>query len=165
MVDSHEPGRTGDSAPVRPAAAIVLAAGQGTRMRSAVPKVLHPIAGRSLLGHAVHAVAALEPEHLVVVVGHGREQVSDALAKLSTELARPVLVAQQAEQLGTGHAVQCALDALPDGLAGPVLVTYGDVPLLEPATLAALVAEHAGTDAPLTLLTTDLADPTGYGRV
>ena len=165
MLDPQGPGPSGDLTSVRPAAAIVLAAGQGTRMRSAVPKVLHPIAGRSLLGHAVHAVAALEPEHLVVVVGHGREQVSDALAQLSTELARPVLVAEQAEQLGTGHAVQCALDALPDGLAGPVLVTYGDVPLLEPATLAALVAEHAGTDAPLTLLTTDLADPTGYGRV
>jgi bifunctional UDP-N-acetylglucosamine pyrophosphorylase/glucosamine-1-phosphate N-acetyltransferase len=165
MLDPHGPGPSGDPTPARPAAAIVLAAGEGTRMRSAVPKVLHPIAGRSLLGHAVHAAAALEPEHLVVVVGHGRDQVRDAVEQLSAELARPVLVAEQAQRLGTGHAVRCALDALPERIAGPVVVTYGDVPLLESATLAALLAEHASTAATLTLLTTELADPTGYGRV
>ncbi|MEN3263571.1 NTP transferase domain-containing protein, partial [Pseudonocardia sp.] len=165
MVDSHGPGWIGDSAPVRPAAAIVLAAGDGTRMRSAVPKVLHPIAGRSLLGHAVHAVAALEPEHLVVVVGHGRHQVGDAVSALGEELARPVLAAVQEKRLGTGHAVRCALDAIPTTLTGPVLVTYGDVPLLEPATLSALLAAHAASGAALTLLTSELADPSGYGRV
>jgi bifunctional UDP-N-acetylglucosamine pyrophosphorylase/glucosamine-1-phosphate N-acetyltransferase len=165
MVDSHGPGWIGDSAPVRPAAAIVLAAGDGTRMRSAVPKVLHPIAGRSLLGHAVHAVAALEPEHLVVVVGHGRHQVGDAVSALGEELARPVLAAMQEKRLGTGHAVRCALDAIPTTLTGPVLVTYGDVPLLEPATLSALLAAHAASGAALTLLTSELADPSGYGRV
>ena len=141
MVDSHEPGRTGDGAPVRPAAAIVLAAGEGTRMRSAVPKVLHPIAGRSLLGHAVHAVAALEPEHLVVVVGHGRDQVGDAVTALGEELARPVLAAVQEKRLGTGHAVRCALEVVPATITGPVLVTYGDVPLLDPHTLADLMAD------------------------
>jgi bifunctional UDP-N-acetylglucosamine pyrophosphorylase / glucosamine-1-phosphate N-acetyltransferase len=165
MLDSPGPGATGPATPVRPAAAIVLAAGQGTRMRSAVPKVLHPIAGRSLLGHAVHAVAALEPEHLVVVVGHGLGQVRDAVADLAEELARPVLPAEQKERLGTGHAVRCALDVLPGELTGPVLVTYGDVPLLEPATLGALLRDHVGSEAPLTLLTSDVEDPTGYGRV
>ena len=149
MLDPHGRGSSG-ATPSRPAAAIVLAAGEGTRMRSAVPKVLHPIAGRSLLGHAVHAVAALEPEHLGVVVGAGAEQV---------------LVAEQHERLGTGHAVRCALDALPADLSGPIVVTYGDVPLLEPPTLAALLADHAASGAPLTLLTSEVDDPAGYGRV
>ena len=116
----------------RPGAALILAAGEGTRMRSAVPKVLHPIGGRSLLGHAVHAVAELDPEQLVVVLGHGGDQVREAVAALGDELARPVTVAVQEQQLGTGHAVRCGLDALPGGLTGPVLVTYGDVPLLPP---------------------------------
>ncbi len=150
---------------MRPSAALVLAAGAGTRMRSAVPKVLHPIGGRSLLGHAVHAVAALDPAHLVVVLGHGREQVGPAVAALGAELHRTVVPAVQAEQRGTGHAVGCGLDPLPADLTGPVLVTYGDVPLLEPATLTALLDEHARSGAAVTLLTTELADPAGYGRV
>ncbi len=149
----------------RPAAALVLAAGEGTRMRSALPKVLHPIAGRSLLAHAVHAVAALEPEHLAVVVGHGSEQVSGALADLGDELARPLLTAVQERRRGTGDAVAHGLAALPSGIAGPVLVTYGDVPLLTPATLAALLAQHAAAGAAVSFLTTELPDPTGYGRV
>ena len=90
----------------RPGAALILAAGEGTRMRSAVPKVLHPIGGRSLLGHAVHAVAELDPEQLVVVLGHGGEQVPEAVTALGEELARPVTVAVQEQRLGTGHAVQ-----------------------------------------------------------
>jgi bifunctional UDP-N-acetylglucosamine pyrophosphorylase / glucosamine-1-phosphate N-acetyltransferase len=163
MRDPHGPGSSG--APARPAAAIVLAAGEGTRMRSAVPKVLHPIGGRSLLGHAVHAVAALEPEHLVVVVGAGGEQVREALSLMADELARPVLAAEQQQRLGTGHAVRCALDTLPPELSGPIIVTYGDVPLLEPGTLGALLRDHATSGAPLTLLTSDVDDPTGYGRV
>ncbi|MCX6464401.1 MAG: bifunctional UDP-N-acetylglucosamine diphosphorylase/glucosamine-1-phosphate N-acetyltransferase GlmU [Pseudonocardiales bacterium] len=146
-------------------AALVLAAGAGTRMHSAVPKVLHPIGGRSLLGHAVHAVAAVAPEHLVVVLGHGREQVAEGVSALADELQRPVVPAVQDEQLGTGHAVGCGLAPLPDDLDGPVLVTYGDVPLLEPDTLTALLAEHERAGAAVTLLTTALADPTGYGRV
>ncbi|MFC4945704.1 bifunctional UDP-N-acetylglucosamine diphosphorylase/glucosamine-1-phosphate N-acetyltransferase GlmU [Pseudonocardia sp. GCM10023141] len=165
MLDRRELGSTGVPITARPAAAIVLAAGEGTRMRSAVPKVLHPIAGRSLLGHAVHAVAALEPEHLVVVIGHGGDQVGAAVEALAVELGRPVLTAVQDKRLGTGHAVRCALDALPAGLVGPVVVTYGDVPLLAADTLTRLVGEHADTGAALTLLTTELDDPTGYGRV
>ncbi|MDT7709215.1 MAG: bifunctional UDP-N-acetylglucosamine pyrophosphorylase / glucosamine-phosphate N-acetyltransferase [Pseudonocardiales bacterium] len=165
MADRHGPGRPGPAPPERPRAAIVLAAGQGTRMRSALPKVLHTIAGRSLLGHAVHGVAALEPEHLVVVVGHGADEVRAAVARLADELTRPVLVAVQEQQLGTGHAVRCGLDALPPGLTGPVLVTYGDVPLLRPDTLGELLADHTGSGAAVTLLTSELDDPTGYGRV
>jgi bifunctional UDP-N-acetylglucosamine pyrophosphorylase/glucosamine-1-phosphate N-acetyltransferase len=174
--DHHgAPDRPGGAA-ARATAAIVLAAGVGTRMRSATPKVLHPIGGRSLLGHAVHAVAALEPEHLVVVVGHGREQVGAAVEALARDIAHPVRTAVQGEQLGTGHAVRCGLDALhaapgppapeaaPTVLRGPVLVTYGDVPLLEPATFEALLAEHAA-GALVTLLTAVADDPTGYGRV
>jgi bifunctional UDP-N-acetylglucosamine pyrophosphorylase/glucosamine-1-phosphate N-acetyltransferase len=148
-----------------PAAAVVLAAGEGTRMRSAVPKVLHPIGGRSLLGHAVHAVAALDPDHLVVVLGHGREQVAATVADVADELGRKVLTAVQDEQLGTGHAVGCGLVGLPADLAGPVLVSYGDVPLLEPATLVALLGAHGHSGAAVTVLTTTLADPTGYGRI
>jgi bifunctional UDP-N-acetylglucosamine pyrophosphorylase / glucosamine-1-phosphate N-acetyltransferase len=163
MLDPHGPGSSG--VPARPAAAIVLAAGEGTRMRSAVPKVLHPIGGRSLLGHAVHAVAALEPEHLVVVVGAGGDQVREALAQMADQLARPVLAAEQKQRLGTGHAVRCALDTLPPELNGPIVVTYGDVPLLEPGTLGALLRDHAASGAPLTLLTSEVDDPTGYGRV
>ncbi len=149
----------------RPSAAVVLAAGQGTRMRSSVPKVLHPIAGRSLLGHAVHAVAALEPGHLVVVIGHGSDQVREAVAAFAEELGRPVLVAVQDKQLGTGHAVRCGMDALPAGVTGPVLVTYGDVPLLRPDTLGELLAEQANSGAALAVLTSEVDDPTGYGRV
>ena len=134
-------------------------------MRSATSKVLHAIGGRSLLGHAVHAVAAVDPEHLVVVVGHAREQVGGAVDGLAGELGRPIDTAVQDRQLGTGHAVRCGLDALPDGLRGAVLVTYGDVPLLEPATLAGLLAAHGAAGAAVSLLTAELADPTGYGRI
>ncbi|OZM83883.1 bifunctional UDP-N-acetylglucosamine diphosphorylase/glucosamine-1-phosphate N-acetyltransferase GlmU [Pseudonocardia sp. MH-G8] len=163
MLDPYGPGSS--DTPARPAAAIVLAAGEGTRMRSATPKVLHPIGGRSLLGHAVHAAAALEPEHLVVVVGAGGDQVRAAMAEMADELARPVLAAEQQQRLGTGHAVRCGLDALPDNLDGPVLVTYGDVPLLAPDTLGALLQEHASSGSPVTVLTSAVEDPTGYGRV
>jgi bifunctional UDP-N-acetylglucosamine pyrophosphorylase/glucosamine-1-phosphate N-acetyltransferase len=146
---------------VRPAAVIVLAAGEGTRMRSSTPKVLHRIAGRSLLGHAVHAAAGLAPEHLVVVIGHGAERVRAELDELAAELERPVVTAVQEKQLGTGHAVGCGLEALPADLAGPVVVTYGDTPLLSTSTLAALI----DLETPVSVLTTDLADPTGYGRI
>jgi bifunctional UDP-N-acetylglucosamine pyrophosphorylase/glucosamine-1-phosphate N-acetyltransferase len=149
----------------RASAAIVLAAGEGKRMYSAMPKVLHTIGGATLLGHAVAAVAAVAPRHLAVVVGHGRKQVSDEVTALGERLGRAIVVADQDEQLGTGHAVQCGLDALPAGLTGSVLVTYGDVPLLEPSTLRGLLAEHAAGGAAVSLLTGKPTDPTGYGRV
>lgn len=157
------PPVTDPSAP--PAAAIVLAAGRGTRMHSSTAKVLHPIGGRTLLGHAVHAVAALDPAHLVVVVGHDREQVTAAVDGIGGELGRAVHVAVQDRQLGTGHAVACGLAALPDDLTGPVVVSSGDVPLLATHTVHALLAEHRRSGAAVTLLTTEPDDPSGYGRV
>ena len=149
----------------RPAehAVIVLAAGEGTRMRSTTPKVLHELAGRSLLGHAISAAAGLRPQHLVVVVGHGRDRVSPHVAELAQRLDMSIIAAVQDEQRGTGHAVRCGLDELPTDFAGPVLVTYGDVPMLDTATLRALLAAHASNA--VTLLTAELPDPTGYGRV
>lgn len=144
---------------------VVLAAGEGTRMRSATPKVLHPIAGRPLVEHAVRAAAGLRPDHLVVVVGHGREAVAEHLEHLGKALGQPVGVAVQETRHGTGHAVSCALAALPAGLTGTVLVSYGDVPLLDTATLSALLDEHRGSGNAVTVLTAVLADPSGYGRV
>src|SRR5262245_4735240 len=102
-----------------------MAAGQGTRMKSAVPKVLHEMGGRSLVGHAVAAARALDPEHLVVVVGNGRERVEEHLAAIDPDARTAV----QEQQLGTGDAVRCGLSALPD-VTGAVIVTSGDVPLL-----------------------------------
>lgn len=141
---------------------IVLAAGQGTRMRSAIPKVLHPLAGRPLLWHAVRAAGALAPRRIVAVIGHGREQVEDYV-RHAPDLP-DVQISVQAEQLGTGHAVQCALRTI-GPLEGTVIVTYGDVPLLRTETLQALVTEHAGAGNAVTVLTTVVDDPTGYGRI
>ncbi len=143
-----------------PAAVVVLAAGEGTRMRSTVPKVLHGIGGRSLLGHAVATAEGLAPHVLVVVVGHGRDLVTEHLAQIAPQAT----VAMQDEQRGTGHAVECALAQVEIG-AGTVVVTYGDVPLLSTDTLAALVRHHEENAATATVLTADLADPTGYGRI
>jgi bifunctional UDP-N-acetylglucosamine pyrophosphorylase / glucosamine-1-phosphate N-acetyltransferase len=147
------------------AAVLVLAAGAGTRMRSDTPKVLHTLAGRSMLAHALHSVAKAAPGHVVVLLGHDRDRVVPAVAELADELGRPIQVAVQEEQLGTGHAVRCALAALPDDYTGVVVVTYGDVPLLDADTLAGLIAAHSAESAAVTVLTTTVSDPTGYGRV
>ena len=135
-------------------------------MVSTTPKVLHEIAGRSLLGHVLAAVADLDPEHLVVVVGHGRERVTEHLASIAPAAVAVV----QEQQNGTGHAVRVALEGLEaTGVAlegtGPVLVVAGDTPLLTTATLQALVDTHAAAGASSTVLTAVLDDPTGYGRV
>ncbi len=142
-------------------AVIVLAAGEGKRMRSATPKVLHEIGGRSLVGHAVAAADVLAADRLVVVIGHGREAVAGHLAAAAPH----VRTAVQDEQLGTGHAVQCALGSAGDVTGGTVVVTYGDVPLLTGMTLAELVAQHEGAGNAVTVLTARVADPTGYGRI
>ena len=143
------------------AAVIVLAAGEGTRMRSQTsPKVLHGFAGRSMLGHVLAATRPLGAQGTVVVVGHGRDEVVAHLAEIEPA-AVPVV---QAEQNGTGHAVGIALPAVALD-RGTVVVVPGDTPLLRPQTLAALVELHRGTGAAATLLTSRLADPTGYGRV
>ncbi|MFP5334080.1 MAG: bifunctional UDP-N-acetylglucosamine diphosphorylase/glucosamine-1-phosphate N-acetyltransferase GlmU [Actinomycetes bacterium] len=147
--------------PSRPAAVVVLAAGEGTRMKSSTPKVLHPIAGRSLLGHAMAAARGLRPEHLVVVVRHGRDRVAAHV----TELDPDAVVADQDDVSGTGRAVQCGLDALHADLAGTVVVTYGDVPLLATDTLLDLVAAHEAGGNAVTVVTAEVDDPTGYGRV
>ncbi len=145
----------------RLAAAVVLAAGEGTRMRSATtPKVLHELGGRSMLGHVVRAARELDPEHLLVVVGHAREEVTTHLADI--DLAARAVVQEQ--QQGTGHAVRVALDTLPD-LTGTVVVVPGDAPLLTADTLTELLATHHLARAATTLLTAELADPAGYGRV
>ena len=141
-------------------AVIVLAAGAGTRMRSSVPKVLHPIAGRPLLWHALTAAAAVRPEHLVAVIGHGREQVGRYLEEEHSAVRQAI----QDEQLGTGHAVACALEEL-GPTTGTVLVTYGDVPLLTSETLTALAELHRRDANAVTVLTAHVADPTGYGRI
>lgn len=134
---------------------VILAAGQGTRMKSALPKVLHRLSGKPLLGHVVDCARALDPADIVVVYGHGGDQVREAFAGQAD-----LKWAQQAEQLGTGHAVQQAMDGLGD--VDQVLVLYGDVPLTREATLRDLV-ESAGPG--FGLLTVTLEDPTGYGRI
>jgi len=148
-----------------PVSTVVLAAGEGTRMRSSTPKVLHRIAGRSLVEHAVRAAAGTDPDHLAVVVGHGREAVTEHLDTLAGALGRKVTVAVQAEQKGTGHAVSCGLAELPHDLGGTVIVSYGDVPLLDTQTFQALLAEHSEAGNAVTVLTAVLDNPTGYGRI
>jgi bifunctional UDP-N-acetylglucosamine pyrophosphorylase/glucosamine-1-phosphate N-acetyltransferase len=148
-----------------PLSTLILAAGEGTRMRSATPKVLHPIAGRPLVEHAVRAAAGLDPENLVVVVGHGRDAVREHLDKVGKALGRLVTTTVQDQQNGTGHAVACALSTLPPGLSGTVLVSYGDVPLLDTETLAALLKGHTEAGNAVTVLTAEVDDPTGYGRM
>ncbi|MGE2717027.1 bifunctional UDP-N-acetylglucosamine diphosphorylase/glucosamine-1-phosphate N-acetyltransferase GlmU [Mycolicibacterium litorale] len=144
-------------------AVLVLAAGAGTRMRSDIPKVLHTLGGRSMLAHTLHAVAKVAPEHLVVVLGHDRERIASAVDALAADLGRPVEIAIQDEQLGTGHAAECGLAGLPEDFSGVIVVTTGDTPLLDADTLTHLLATH-GTAA-ATVLTTTVDDPTGYGRI
>jgi bifunctional UDP-N-acetylglucosamine pyrophosphorylase/glucosamine-1-phosphate N-acetyltransferase len=158
-------GKEGRVATDRDTAVLVLAAGAGTRMRSDLPKVLHTLAGRSMLSHALHSVAKAAPQHLVVVLGHDRGRIGPVVADLAEELGRSIQVAVQDKQLGTGHAVGCGLSALPDEFDGVVVVTSGDIPLLDADTLADLIATHSAQPAAVTVLTTTLPDPTGYGRI
>ncbi|MBI5460692.1 MAG: bifunctional UDP-N-acetylglucosamine diphosphorylase/glucosamine-1-phosphate N-acetyltransferase GlmU [Gammaproteobacteria bacterium] len=138
---------------------VILAAGQGTRMRSAVPKVLHPLAGKSLLEHVIDAAAALGAGQIQVVYGHGGEQVRRQLAARPAE--HPVTWVEQAQQWGTGHALAQALPGIAD--TDRVLVLYGDVPLIGADTLRRLLDAAAGGQ--FGLLTAELADPSGYGRI
>jgi bifunctional UDP-N-acetylglucosamine pyrophosphorylase/glucosamine-1-phosphate N-acetyltransferase len=142
-----------------PTALIVLAAGQGSRMRSDRPKVLHEVAHAPLLAHALRAGAALEPERVVVVTGHGGDAVGEAARAVDPE----AVVVRQQEQLGTGHAVLCAREAL-DGFEGDVVVLYGDTPFIRPETLEAMIAaRRAG--AGIVVLGFEAADPGRYGRL
>lgn len=146
-------------------AVLVLAAGAGTRMRSDTPKVLHTLGGRTMLSHALHAVAKAAPDHLVVVLGKDRERIGAAVTELSAHLGRRIDVAVQQQQLGTGHAALCGLTALPADFSGTVVVTSGDIPLLDADTLAGLVSTHREQRACVTVLTTTVPDATGYGRI
>lgn len=133
---------------------VILAAGQGTRMRSALPKVLHPVAGNSMLGHVIHSARQLKPHGIHVVIGHGAEQVRERLA------ADDLNFVLQDKQLGTGHAVAQAVPAV---TADTVLILYGDVPLIDVKTIERLLA--LVSERQLGLLTVTLQDPTGYGRI
>jgi bifunctional UDP-N-acetylglucosamine pyrophosphorylase / glucosamine-1-phosphate N-acetyltransferase len=144
----------------RPVAVIVLAAGEGTRMKSRIPKVLHTLCGRSLLGHALAAAGELDPHRLVVVAGHGRDEVSAEASRRAPD----VCVVIQEQLAGTGHAVRMVTEAL-GVMPGIVVVTYGDMPLLRAQTLAALVREHAAAGNAVTVLTARVGDPSGYGRI
>ena len=139
-------------------AAVILAAGQGTRMKSVLPKVLHPVAGKPMLAHVVGTAGALEASPIIPVVGHGAEEVRAAMAGLGL---RFVL---QPEQLGTGHALLCAEGAL-TGFSGALLLLCGDVPLLQEKTLRALMEHHCRQAACVTILTAEMSDPAGYGRI
>jgi bifunctional UDP-N-acetylglucosamine pyrophosphorylase/glucosamine-1-phosphate N-acetyltransferase len=133
---------------------VILAAGQGTRMRSPLPKVLHPVAGNSMLGHVIHSARQLDPQRIHVVIGHGADAVRERLA------ADDLNFVLQDKQLGTGHAVA---QAVPFITADTVLILYGDVPLIEVDTLQRLLKHVAPRQ--LGLLTVELDDPTGYGRI
>ncbi len=130
-------------------------------MKSAIPKVLHAIAGRSLLGHAIAAARGLAPDHLAVVVRHCRELVAEHVRHVAPD----ALIADQDEVKGTGRAAECGLERLPEGLSGTVVVTYGDVPMLTTATLAELVAQHESGGYGATVMSAHVPDPHGYGRI
>ena len=145
----------------RPAAVIILAAGEGTRMKSdTTPKVLHAICGETLLGHVLATARETDPVRLIVVVGHRRREVTAYLARNDPDAQAVV----QHRQGGTGHAVRTVIEEV--GLDhGTIVVTYADAPLLRGATLTALVREHQVADAAATVLTAQVTNPTGYGRI
>jgi len=139
---------------------IVLAAGEGTRMMSPIPKTLHQVCGRTMLGHCLAAAAELSPDQLIVVVGHDGERVAEHARQ---QVPNAVIVVQ--DYLGgTGHAVRVVLETV-GTIKGTVVVTYADTPLLTGPTLARLVAERAATGAPAAVLTAQVPDPAGYGRI
>ena len=143
-----------------PSAVIVLAAGEGTRMKNQTPKALNEVCGRSMLGHVVAAARELAPDRLIIVAGHGKGQVAAHLA----ERAPDAEIVVQERRGGTGHAVRTVIEAV--GLIhGIVVVTYADTPLLRGQTLGELVATHRSSGAAVTVLTATLADPAGYGRI
>ncbi len=148
-----------------PAAVIVLAAGEGTRMKSDTPKVMHRICGRSLVGHVVAVAQSLDSGKVVVVLGHQRDRVAEHLAESFPDVVTTV----QEEQNGTGHAVRVTIEQLEDRgeplPSGPIVVVSGDSPLLSTATLQMLLAEHHAAGAAVTVLSAMLDDPTGYGRI
>jgi bifunctional UDP-N-acetylglucosamine pyrophosphorylase / glucosamine-1-phosphate N-acetyltransferase len=151
----------------RPTCVVVLAAGEGTRMRSSRPKPLHHLCGRPMILYVLDAAAHEQVRAMVVVVGHGATWVEKALTERARTDLRLTFV-EQAEQLGTGHAVSVALPTVSDEMGtndGDVLIMPGDTPLLRPGTIGELLAHHVESQAALTILSAHVADPTGYGRV
>lgn len=139
---------------------VVLAAGGGTRMKSKTMKVLHPVGGRSMVGHVLRTLRALEPARIVAVVGTQREQVSAHINEVDAEVS----LAVQETQDGTGHAVRVAMEAIGE-VSGTVLVAYGDTPLLRPESLRSFLDQHAASGHAMSVLSAVMDDPTGYGRV
>ncbi|WP_307807000.1 bifunctional UDP-N-acetylglucosamine diphosphorylase/glucosamine-1-phosphate N-acetyltransferase GlmU [Naasia sp. SYSU D00057] len=142
-------------------AVVILAAGQGTRMKSATPKVLHKLAGLPIVAHVLATARELSAAHVLAVVRHERDRVADAVSAALPD----AIIVDQDEVPGTGRAVEVALEALPEGFDGDVLVLNGDVPLLDAATLREFLAAHRGGGAAGSVLTAVLPDPTGYGRI
>jgi len=156
-----EGSAAGPPDPTGIAAVIVLAAGGGKRMKSKRSKLLHEVAGRPLVDHAIRAAESLRPEHMAVVVGVMADQVVPVLSQVAPEVR---IVTQSDDAYGTGHAVRCAMNELP-GLTGEVVVTYGDVPMLTAATLRRLVDQHRAETNAITVLTARVPNPAGYGRI
>ncbi|CAM3982303.1 bifunctional UDP-N-acetylglucosamine diphosphorylase/glucosamine-1-phosphate N-acetyltransferase GlmU [Smaragdicoccus niigatensis] len=147
-------------------AVVILAAGAGTRMRSKTAKVLHRVGGRTMLEHTIRAACDLAPGHVVVVVGHQREEVIPVVEQIGEQLGQDLVIAVQDEQLGTGHAAACGLSGLPDGFDGDVLLTAADVPLLNSDVLRELHNAHLATnETAVTILTFRPENPFGYGRI
>ncbi len=146
---------------MRSLAAVVLAAGKGTRMGGDIPKVCHELDGRPLIAHVLEAIAPLSPQRVILVVGYRAEAVAGAVRAFST---LPVEYVRQEEQRGTGHAVAMAEELLRD-FDGDVLIRYGDTPLIRTETLARLYATYRSSRASGALLTALLENPTGYGRI
>ncbi len=142
-------------------AVVILAAGQGTRMKSSTPKVMHEIAGLPLIGHALATAQALDAEYVIPVIRHEKELIGEYISGFYPS----ALIAEQDAVPGTGRAVECALAALPADFDGAIVVTSGDVPLLNVATIEAMLSAHRAGDFAATVLTTFLDDPTGYGRI
>lgn len=142
-------------------AVVVLAAGQGTRMKSTTPKVLHKLAGISLIGHVLNTAEALQPEHIVVVVRHERDRVAE---NVLAHFPRAFIVDQD-EVPGTGRAVELALQALPESFQGRVVILSGDVPLLDSQTLQLVIEQHESQGSSLSIVSTRLGNPRGFGRL
>src|SRR5579859_5832468 len=147
----------------QPLAAIILAAGLGTRMRSDRAKVLHELAGEPMIARVLRAIASLDPRPLVVVVGHQADQVREAAERAVAD--GQLRCAVQSEQSGTGDAARCALAEIPEAFAGDVLIGYGDMPRVDPKTLRAFIDEHRRRGADLSFISVELDDPAAYGRV
>lgn len=168
MIGVRPPGVHNRGMPTRAVSALVLAAGEGTRMRSSLPKPLHPLCGRPMVLHVIDSLADLPVDRVVVVVGHGAETVTKVIQERATP-SRPVEFVDQRVQRGTGDAAAVGLTGLPEAALelddADVVVVPGDTPLLRPQTLARLVRTHRASEAAATVLTARLPDPSGYGRI